>query len=415
MKYTKYIDQCLKELDYAAEYETDRLAVQLLHIQHLTNKISHFHNIDETIDELPGMPEISATMRIELFRIELDKLWNALPPNLKTDCEMNYMPKKMTALLLTQYARLDSLFCHYNSAYLRLFEPLLQGSHLPDAERQSLASLSLSGIAILDVFSSFTSALKKWFDDWLTVPVCSYFYISQPTSAQLIHASMMLSRWARVAGPRAINISTAKTTAPRKDESFPLQPLAAFSGVPECPDLGLSQPPALPSISAISTQSLSTMRAQILANIDLQVDIFSIMDAMVIRFQAAKKEMAAAQGGVWKNNMWDLAAEHIKMKKLKVENWCEIVATVSVKESIRPRHSSNNVEEESECTMNALGGESIDCFDWLASCNDHQNILWESDLFDELMMDIHTTDRSNTSRVWGTGVLDDVGLWADQV
>ena len=409
MRYTKYIHQCLEELDDAAEYETDRLAVQLVRIQHLTNRIVHFHSRDQMVDELPGMPEVSATFCLEAFQLELDRLRNELPPNLKSDGEMAPLSKQVAEPLLMWCARIDSLCLHYNSAYLRLFEPLLEGSHFPDAESQSIASLSLSGLSIFDVFLSFTSALKTWFDDWLAIPVCSFFYIPQPASAQFIHASMMLARWARVAGPSAVRLSSAGTTAPRKEESTPSQTVPAFSGVPECPDLSLPQPSASPFNSTISAQTLSALRAHVLTQPGLQIDIFGIVDAMVIRFEAAKKEMAAAKGGVWENDTWDLAAEHIRRKKLRLEKWCEIVAIVVEKERIRLTDASNGVDEESGGTMNMLGGRSFDCFDWLVSSNDQENTHWESDLFDEIMRDIHTGGLLGTPGDWGTGVLDDMG------
>ena len=306
--------------------------------------------------------------------------------------------------------RLDSLSCHYNSAYLRLFEPLLEGPHLPDAESQSLASLSLSGLSIFDIFSGFTAALKTWFDDWLAIPVCSYFYMPQPACAQFIHAAMMLSRWARVAGPSAVRISSAGTVAPRKEASIPPQPVPAFSGVPACPDLSLPQPPVSPSGAAISAQILDMLRAKVMAQPGLQVDILGIADAIVVRFEAAKKEMAAAQGGVWENDTWDFAAEHIKIKKLRVEKWCEIVATVVGRRRNRLIDASNGVDEGSEGTMNMLEGQSIDCLDWLVPSNDQENRYWESDMFDEIMRDIHTGVLLETSGDWGTDVLDDMGL-----
>jgi hypothetical protein len=309
-----------------------------------------------------------------------------------------------------RYARLDSLSCHYNSAYLRLFGPLLEGSHLLDAEPQSLASLSLSGLSIFDVFSCFTAALKTWFDDWLSIPVCSYFYMPQPASAQLIHAAMMLSSWARVAGPSVVRLSSARTTAPQKEASTPRQLVPAFSGFPECPDLSLPQPPASSSAPAISVQTLNTLRAQVLAQPGLQVDIFGIVDAMVVRFEAAKKEMAAAQGGVWENDTWDLAAEHIKMKKLRVEKWCEIVEIVTDKGRNRLTNASNGVDEGSGGTLSMLGGRSIDCLDWLVSSNDQENRHWESDLFDDIMRDIHPGVLLDTSDDWNTGVLNDMVL-----
>lgn len=38
-------------------------------------------------DELPGIPQVSAVMRLEALRMELDRLRNALPLNLKFDGE----------------------------------------------------------------------------------------------------------------------------------------------------------------------------------------------------------------------------------------------------------------------------------------------------------------------------------------
>lgn len=100
MSYTKYVDQCLKELEDAAEYETDQLAVQIVRIQHLTNKIFHFHSRDQILDGLPCTPEVSAVMRLEAFRMELDRLRNALPPNLKSDCEITSMSKHSIVMSL---------------------------------------------------------------------------------------------------------------------------------------------------------------------------------------------------------------------------------------------------------------------------------------------------------------------------
>jgi hypothetical protein len=88
LRYTKYLDECLKALEDAAEYPTDQFAVQLVRVQHLTNKISHFHSMDQLLDELPGIPEVSATIRLVAFKLDLDRLRNALPPNLKSDCKL---------------------------------------------------------------------------------------------------------------------------------------------------------------------------------------------------------------------------------------------------------------------------------------------------------------------------------------
>lgn len=86
-RYTRYLDQCLQELEGAAEYETDQLAVQLVRIQHLTEKIFHFHTGDQLVNELPGIPKVAAAEYLDAFRAELDRLRNDLPLNLKTNRE----------------------------------------------------------------------------------------------------------------------------------------------------------------------------------------------------------------------------------------------------------------------------------------------------------------------------------------
>lgn len=276
--------------------------------------------------------------------------------------------------------------CYYHSAYLRIFEPLLAGSHLPDAESQSLASLSLSGVLIPDIFSHFTTALKAWLDNWFAIPVCSYFYIPQPAYAQLVHAAMMLTRWTRVAGPGAVKPSSAGTAVFQKESTVPWEPPPALSGVSSCPDLSLSRPPAPASTQVVSAQILNTLRAQVTAQPDLQVDICAILDTMAARFEAAKEEMAAAQGVDWENNTWDLAAEHLKMKKVRIEKWREIVA-MAAGEGVSPLANAYEGDQE---TIHMSTGQSVNGFEWLASGYDQDDMQWESALFDEILRDIHS-------------------------
>lgn len=77
----------MQELESAAEYETDQLAAQLVRIQHLTEKIFHFHTGDQLVNELPGIPKAAAAEYLDAFQAELDRLRNELPLNLKTNRE----------------------------------------------------------------------------------------------------------------------------------------------------------------------------------------------------------------------------------------------------------------------------------------------------------------------------------------
>jgi hypothetical protein len=85
-EYTQYLDQCLSELEDAGEYETDQLAVQLVRIQRLTEKICQFHSPGSVVDGQLGPPEVSTTRQLEAFQVELDGLRDALPPKLMSDC-----------------------------------------------------------------------------------------------------------------------------------------------------------------------------------------------------------------------------------------------------------------------------------------------------------------------------------------
>ncbi|RYP64162.1 hypothetical protein DL771_008898 [Monosporascus sp. 5C6A] len=389
-RYTKYMDQCLKDLDDAREYKTDQLAIQLVRTQRLTERIFHFHSSDSPVDEQRGSPEPSSMARLEAFRVELDSLRNALPPHLKSDCKIPQIFENDAAgASLTQSASPDFLSCYHNSAYLRIFAPLLAGSHLPDAESQSFASLQLSGVPIADVFSHFTAALKAWLENWLAIPVCSYFYMPQPAYTQLVHGAMMLSRWVRVAGPSAVKLSSAGSAVSQKEFTGPWQPTPALSGVPSCPDLNLPRPPASLFTQVASAQILNTLRAKVAAQPHLQVDVLGILDTMGVRFEAAKKEMAAAQGVDWENDTWDFAAEHLKMKKARVGKWCEMVAMAAGRGSpLTDAHDS--VYEKSREAIDMLPERSVDDFGWVTSGYDWDNMQWESVMFDEILQDTHT-------------------------
>jgi hypothetical protein len=373
----------LKELEDTAEYETDQLAVQLVRVQRLTEKIFHFHNRDQMMDELPGIPEVSLTLSLETFQAELTTLYETLSPDLKSDCKSAkaYL-RQITVQAVNAVYVIDFLCCHYNSAYLRLFEPLLTGTYPPETESQELASFSISDVSIFDIFSRFTAALKAWFENWLNIPVCSYFYMPQPTLGELINASKMLSHWSIIAGAKAVKLCSTSSMASGRDVTILHRTTPAFNGVPVCPDLSLLQPPA-----SVSVQALNDLRDQVLAQPILQVDIFGILDAMTIRLEAAKKEMAAAQGGIWKNDLWDLAAEHIKMKRIRVEKWCEIVAMMSQEGRNRVNDTYTEEDQGSEEIMNMLGGRSMDDLEWLVSDIGQDNWQWEADLFDEILGD----------------------------
>lgn len=212
----------------------------------------------------------------------------------------------------------------------------------------------------------------------------------QPAYVQLVHSAMMLSQWVRVAGPSAVKLPSTGSTMQQKEVTAPWQPPPALSGVPPCPDLSLPRPLASVTTQVVSAQILNALRAQITAQPNLQVDILGILDTMGARFEAAKKEMAAAQGMDWENDTWDFAAAHLKMKKARVEKWCEVVAMAANRGKSLLTDAHDSTYEASTEDINMLPGQSVDDFGWMTSGYDWDNVQWESAMFDEILQDIHT-------------------------
>jgi hypothetical protein len=75
------------ELEQAAEYETDELLVNLVRVQHLTQKIFHVNSRHQKDDELPGVPTTPLAVYHAAFQIELDRLRSLLPSKFGTNCK----------------------------------------------------------------------------------------------------------------------------------------------------------------------------------------------------------------------------------------------------------------------------------------------------------------------------------------
>ncbi len=85
MKFSNYIQQCLKELESAREYETDVLLVHLIKLQHLTEKIYSINSRDDLSDNVPGIPRAPISAYQSAFQAELDKIQTFLPKSLRNN------------------------------------------------------------------------------------------------------------------------------------------------------------------------------------------------------------------------------------------------------------------------------------------------------------------------------------------
>ena len=87
MRYSKYMQQCVAELDDAKEYEADALLLTYVRVQHLMERIARLNAPDETDDDAGGIPRAPALAYRSAFRAELDKIRGGLPKHLRTNSE----------------------------------------------------------------------------------------------------------------------------------------------------------------------------------------------------------------------------------------------------------------------------------------------------------------------------------------
>ena len=83
MRFSTYIQQCLRELESANECDSDRLLVQLVRIQHLTQKIHEMTIRADSPDEVPGIPKALVSAYQRAFQGELDRVHSFLSDDLK--------------------------------------------------------------------------------------------------------------------------------------------------------------------------------------------------------------------------------------------------------------------------------------------------------------------------------------------
>lgn len=226
---------------------------------------------------------------------------------------------------------IDLVSSHYNSALLQLLEPQLvdvndfqeDGAvaalhHTPDYFR--VVSNSRKDVA--------DTALRAWFEDWLTIPVCHFFYLPMSAYLQLTNAVVILLRRSRLLLTR--------------------HPIGDFYP----PQMGINGVP-FASVDAGSSNDL----------------MLSLLDRLALRFEEARKEMAAAHCSEWANDFLDLVSWKLRERKACIEKWMKIIAEAQL-------NAPSGVE---------AGGSLGNGGDLTASFNMDEPTLW-LDSLDELLV-----------------------------
>ena len=133
------------------------------------------------------------------------------------------------------------------------------------------------------------TALRAWFEDWLTIPVCHFFYMPMPAYLHLTNATVILLRRARL----------VLLTRYRQGDTY-------------TPEIHMSNSGA--ASTSINNGGSSN---------DLMLDL---LERLASRFEEARIEMAAAHCSEWSNDLLDLVAWKLKERKACIEKWVKVIA-----------------------------------------------------------------------------------------
>lgn len=85
LRYTAYIQDCMKVLEDSREYESDITLLYLVRVQRLTERIFELYSNDKAVEDIPGLPSAPISAYIAAFQNEIDNMRANLPPKLQND------------------------------------------------------------------------------------------------------------------------------------------------------------------------------------------------------------------------------------------------------------------------------------------------------------------------------------------
>lgn len=179
---------------------------------------------------------------------------------------------------------------HHNLALLQGSEPqLLDTDHIHNHE--AVVALHRTVYSFHTTSTSKTdaaeAALRAWFEDWLTIPVCHFFYMPMSAYMHLTISAVILLRRARL---------VLLTRYWQRDSSSPEMHMNNNAVTSTSVDIGGSSN-------------------------DLMLDL---LDRLASRFKEAKREMAAAHCSKWSNDFLDLLSWKFRERKACIEKWADV-------------------------------------------------------------------------------------------
>ncbi|KAK7460282.1 hypothetical protein Landi51_00530 [Colletotrichum acutatum] len=334
MRYSGYMQQCLRELEDDVEYESDIHLGYIVRIQRLCERISDLRSKDYLDEEGDASTRAPLSAYVSGFRAEWNKLQTSMPPTLKNNA---YLQVRMATLRL------------------RIHEPPRIDAELLASLSKSLDSISAGSTSALDAFYQSNAALKGWFETWLSVPQEFFYCIPISIASHMVYAVMMMSRWSWL---------TTRGKTPPEPQADPADPsednpnvaLAAMEAAisPNTPASTSTPSAETKGSSPWQTtlpdkdlpQVLAALKAQLSTQPDLMLDVEGYLNRIVAQLQtidALYSEMSVDEGE-WRGNIWSLGATKVKIAMLRQQRWSKVIASQA---------------EERELEIQGAGGEQL--------------------------------------------------------
>ncbi|KXH32998.1 hypothetical protein CSAL01_05934 [Colletotrichum salicis] len=390
MRYSGYMQQCLRELEEDVEFESDIHLAYIVRIQRLCERISDLRSKDYLDEEGDESTRAPLSAYVSGFRAELNKLQASMPPALKNNA---YLQVRMATLRL------------------RIHEPPRIDAELLASLSKSLDSISAGSTSALDAFYQSNAALKGWFETWLSVPQEFFYCIPISIASHMVYAVMMMSRWSWLT-TRGKTPPEPQTDPADPSEDNPNVALAAMEAAisPNTP-ASTSTPSAETKASSPwqttlpdedLPQVLAALKARLSTQPDLMLDVEGYLNRIVAQLQAIDalySEMSIDEGE-WRGNIWSLGATKVKIAMLRQQRWSKIIAAQAEERELEIHSAAGEQLGLGEIEMQENFLASLQMPEWDAS------MVWDPHTYYDPMPEDPAlwTDVVPGDQDWGAGV-----------
>jgi hypothetical protein len=202
------------------------------------------------------------------------------------------------------------------------------------------------------------AALTAWFDNWLSVPISTYYTQTSHIAAQLVFSLTMLGRWAKLATPKTLTdtgppdpiptedpsanwpnaVAYTNGTGPLHSASTPapantalLSPISVSKSSENkqfCSHSGKTDKLRLDGDPAIPT-AVAALRLQLETQPSLQIDFQQILHKVGSRFDEASQafQTASTEPGRKVHNIFSVSAMKLRITRVKLGQWADLIST----------------------------------------------------------------------------------------